>query len=783
MHPIVNIDYFDCVWVYLQHVNVIIACTYIPHLNAAQYCDISNYLTSSFDQFASSLRKEPSFILCGDFNVFDYRAIASDLCLKNIVCEPTRGNSVLDLILISQDIIISSSTIGPPLISDDRSTISDHNCVLAKLILPSPAYDSTGHNFVLDMRARFVSNFVNTIRTYDWDKFIDSPGSVNDKTVIFQTVLENAFRKEIPRRLVPNSKKDKPWITPYLKNLIHDRWSAYRTRDFNRYKSLSNLIKRKISDAKSSWAKRCSKPSDLWSKVHTVLGSKQPDPLTGFLSNYNSTLDAAEALNLAFTSVFVPSKAIVIPHHNYDWNIVISENTVHDVILKQKAHKSPGSDGLPVTLYHAIVDSICKPLCYLYNYSISTCTFPDAWKFSLVVPLPKCKNPTVQDFRPISLLNFTAKVFEKIVYNFMKNDLIKHFGKEQFGFRPKSSTTTAMISLLNYLTTQIDCLSVPAVQLFALDFSKAFDTLRYDVIINSLITCNFPLPFISWIHSYLLNRIQCTKISGSCSSVTPITSGVPQGSVLGPALFNIVIGKLVAVSSSTGLFKFADDLSLAIPIFYQSNNVNLEIENVHHFCRNTGLSLNLQKSYFMFISFVKTCFPVPVDNIAERPCLKILGITLSNDLKWDTHISNICKLACRRFYAIRIIRPFLSNAQLILFYNSFIRSILEYCSPLFVGLNFKNIACLNRVQRRFHNLLCFYGCHCECLASLCFRRLSSSTSLFLGASTDTNHSLYNLIPTKLHNTFRQPYSRTELRRRSFIPFLTELINNDTELPK
>ena len=101
------------------------------------------------------------------------------------------------------------------------------------------------------MRARFVSNFVNTIRTYDWDKFIDSPGSVNDKTVIFQTVLENAFRKAIPRRLVPNSKKDKPWITPYLKNLIHDRWSAYRSRDFNRYKSLSNLIKRKISEAKS----------------------------------------------------------------------------------------------------------------------------------------------------------------------------------------------------------------------------------------------------------------------------------------------------------------------------------------------------------------------------------------------------------------------------------------------------------------------------------------------------------------------------------------------------
>jgi hypothetical protein len=777
LYPTVILNYFDCVWVYIQSLNVIIACVYIPHLSAEQYSNISNCITTSFDQFATSIRKEPSFILCGDFNVFDYGTIVSDLGVKNIVCKATRGDSILDLIFVSNDIIPSSCTIGPPLLSDDKIAVSDHNCVLTELILPLSFSESIGFNTVLDMRERFVNNFVNTIRSFDWANFIDEPGNVKDKAFVFQNFIENSFCSTIPKRIVPISKKDKPWITPYIKSLIHDRWHAYRIRDFQRYNSLSILIKRKILDAKSSWAKRCTKPSDLWNKVHTVLGDKQRDSLSGFLSNFVSSFDAAESLNDAFTSVFINSETVNIPHCNADWNLVISEDEVRDTILKQKVKKSPGSDGLPVTLYHSIVDFICKPLCYLYNLSISTSIFPDCWKFSIVIPLPKCKNPTIQDFRPISLINFFDKIFEKIVYNSLKAELICCFGNEQFGFRPNSSTASAMISLHDFLTRQVDSTIVQGVQVFALDFSKAFDTLRYDVIIDSLIDCNMPLSFVSWVYSYLSNRYQCTRLNHNHSSVTSITSGVPQGSIIGPALFNIVIGKLVAVSNSTGLFKYADDLTLAVPIFLSTNNVTLEIDNVRKFCNDTGLALNLIKCYFIFISFRYNCFPVPVENITERQFLKFLGITLSNDLKWDKHISNICKLANQRFYAIRIVKPYITKLQLITFYNLFIRSILEYCSPIFVGLNVKNCDCLNRVQRRFHNILCFFHCHCDSLDSLTRRRLSASTSLFIFAAKDKTHSLHNKIPQKLRTSFRQPYCRTELRIRSFIPFVTELVNS------
>ena len=95
-HPKYNLDYFDCVWIYIKSLNLVIICAYVPHLTADQYCNISNCITANYDQFVIHFQKEPSIILCGDFNVFNCNTIASDLDIKNIVSLPTRVNSILD---------------------------------------------------------------------------------------------------------------------------------------------------------------------------------------------------------------------------------------------------------------------------------------------------------------------------------------------------------------------------------------------------------------------------------------------------------------------------------------------------------------------------------------------------------------------------------------------------------------------------------------------------------------------------------------------------------------
>ena len=102
------------------------------------------------------------------------------------------------------------------------------------------------------------------------------------------------------------------------------------------------------------------------------------------------------------------------------------------------------------------------------------------------------------------------------------------------------------------------------------------------------------------------------------------------------------------------------------------------------------------------------------------------------------------------------------------------RTILEYCSPLFVSLNRNNRCKINSIQRRFHNLVCYYKCNCDILENLDHRRINQSVKLFL-KSSNIDHSLHSIIPLK-RTTYLQPYSRSQFRQNYFVPFVVEVVN-------
>ena len=665
--------------------------------------------------------------------------------------------------------------IGPPL------STSDHNSVLAVVNLPISSIH-LGSKIVYDLRERFVTNFVNCIRDFNWDIFIDGDFDVNGKCTIFHDFILNCFNEFIPKRIVPISPKDKPWITPYIKNLIHDRWSAYRCRNFQRYNTLSSLIKTKIIEAKRRWATKNSNASELWSKIHTVAGSSSVNPISHLLDNFENDNIAANAINDYFTSVFVESNDIAHFNDNFiPWDIEITADTVKRAILQHSLRKSPGSDCLPIFLYHCVSDIISAPLAHIFKLSVQSHVFPDCWKHPHAIPIPKCKKPSMSDVRPISLLNFCGKLFERIIYDSIKDELHSLYGIHQFGFRKNSSTTTALIRLHDHITSHLDNLSVSGIQLFVLDYSKAFDKLRFDVIVRSLVNSNLPYPFVKWICSYLTNRTQLTRVNNTLSNAASINSGVPQGSILGPALFNIVLGLLKPISTSTCMVKFADDNTMSIPVFYSTNNVIPELNNVINFSDENGLVLNYLKCHYIFISFKPNCNSIQVENITEKNSVKILGVHFTNDLKWDLHFSHIVKKANQRFYALRILRPYLNNNDLKTAYYAFIRSLLEYCSPLFVGINQKLCVILERVQTRFHNLLCNINCNCNSLVCLKTRRSNASVKLFTRISADSEHLLYNLIPKCHHKLYCMPFCRTTRRLTSFIPTVTLLVNSPSLL--
>ena len=158
--PCVKPDNIDCVWIKVPSKQLYCACVYIPpNLNSTLHLDITNYIISTFDYLNTN--HLDSIIICGDFNDYDTSKLCTALDVFDIVTVPTRGDAILDKILVTKNIVNFSTELGPPIASDYKNSMSDHCCVLSKIILPGAAGGNTiGHNVVYDLRKRFVSNFV-----------------------------------------------------------------------------------------------------------------------------------------------------------------------------------------------------------------------------------------------------------------------------------------------------------------------------------------------------------------------------------------------------------------------------------------------------------------------------------------------------------------------------------------------------------------------------------------------------------------------------------------------
>ena len=151
---------------------------------------------------------------------------------------------------------------------------------------------------------------------------------------------------------------------------------------------------------------------------------------------------------------------------------------------------SSGADGLPYWFLQLAACSIAEPLAYLYNLSLSTGVVPDQWKKAVINPMPKISLPlSCSDFRPISLTPTPSRIFEKLVvqnvlYSIFRQPSLSELFLDQYAFRPTGSTQAAIIAILHHVTTLLE--TSPYVRIFALDFSKAFDTLRHSSILSKL---------------------------------------------------------------------------------------------------------------------------------------------------------------------------------------------------------------------------------------------------------------------------------------------------------
>ena len=542
-----DLDYIDAVWIVLTELKIILLCVYVPpDRSRSSAVEINAYIVDNFDHL---LTMYPNYdvIICGDFNRLPC-LFSNDLSTVNIVFSPTRSDAVLDLIIVSEEIashfdVSVQSAIGN----------SDHCCVLA---IPNCAVTPTRSikKRIYDLRKSNIARFASEFRKINWHAFYHSSDSCETKCNVFHDLLAAYVNLYIPQYTVSFTIRDKPWITPLLKLFIQRRWDAYRNRDFNAYHYWKSKVKKEIINAKRQWSERAStNAKNLWRVVHDIRGTKSSDPLQNLCAQFGSIQNAVENINSSFNAVYVNSDPSDFKElQDDDWNVNISPSDVMKLLDKTPDSKAAGSDRIPTPIYKAVAAEISGPLCHIFCLSVSERHFPSRWKHSHVTPVPKQGSFNLKNLRPISLLPLPGKLLEKLVLRDpVRRLIIQSFGHCQFGGRPGSSTTAALIKLMDDATLMLDKCEVGGVQLVSYDYTKAFDKLQHKVILSRLAEINLPGGFQKFIASYLRNRTQATRVGDVISSTNYVPSGVPQGSILGPYLYCLVAATLSPVHPTT----------------------------------------------------------------------------------------------------------------------------------------------------------------------------------------------------------------------------------------
>lgn len=497
--------------------------------------------------------------------------------------------------------------------------------------------------------------------------------------------------------------KVRPWIDAEVLKMARRKrslWQRYlrarSDREYQVYRSYSNYLSTYIHQAKIEYERKMASPGNrkqFYKYIRSSMCGKVSIPMirNGCGELCGSQSEVADELAEAFSSSFSIEPHGLLPKVQASRcavevsDVEVDEELVRKYLRRVRVDSAPGIDGITCRLLQNCADSLALPLSRIFSCSLKASKLPADWLKASVTPIFKKGDKfSPQNYRPISLLSTVAKVLERILCDHIIQFAAEHdiIPREQHGFTPGRSTLTNLMYCVDAWTKAWD-LGLP-VDVLYLDFSRAFDRVPHRRLLHKLQHLGIRGRILAWIEAFLSNRSFRVRVDKTLSTRDyPVTSGVPQGSVLGPVLFCLYTYDLPRlIRSDCSLF--ADDTKIYNFPLSHSHILQHDLDNISAWCKDWLLPLNVDKCCVMHIgkNNPRRSYNIDGRTLEEVSSHCDLGLTITGDLRWTEHISTICAKAKRITYAIQKTFRGSDVTTIRMLYTTYVRPILEYVGPV-----------------------------------------------------------------------------------------------------
>ena len=494
-----------------------------------------------------------------------------------------------------------------------------------------------------------------------------------------------------------------------------------------KYKLLRKSIKNQINIAYDNYVRECERilslnSKSIWQYTTDKLDKKHTIP-SSFVSDneiFSTPQTIAEKFAEHFEQCFDKENALsdiitnnILRSSTNNFTDLISKEEVSAAISKLKPKGSAGPDLIPAYIIKGCSEYLIKPLCYLFNLSIKCSVYPTAWKTSRVCPVyKKGEKNNFKNYRPITILNSFSKCFEIILCDRLLYHTKQFLSPHQHGFTRCRSTVSNLAVFTSEVSSNIT--NNKQVDTVFFDFSMAFDLMNHSILLLKLFQ-QFDIPsyLIHLINSYLCDRSQYVTYGGVKSKCFSVSSGVPQGSILGPLLFNLFINDLPKYVKYSSILLYADDLKIYRVINDNDDNELLQsdIDSISEWSLVNIMKLNTNKCSVMHFS---RCSPklhsyvLNGSTLTKSNLTKDLGVYLDNKLSFKQHIEMTINSAQKILgFLIRLSKNLKKIKTIETIYHALVRSKLEYACCIWNPVSVTSSNEIEKVQKRLLRYLHF----------------------------------------------------------------------------